>query len=152
MLWAAQDREQHSWEQSTYCHGDLAVKLSSKEGQSTTGLHLHPTFSFIYSLRINPSETKFSDNQAKWTNSSWPGCKIFTLRTTKLQTICQGFVTSAQLDGLDLWGKFSPLLCLSQLEEANVTNGLAKKAVLFPLPTFTSELGTRYSMGYNKQD
>ena len=143
LLWVAQDRKQHSWEQSTRCHGDLNVKLSSREGQSTTSLHLHPTFSFIYSLRISPSETKFSDNQATKANSSSSAGRIFTLRTTNLQTICQRLVISAQLHGLDLWGQFSPFLRLSQLGEANATNGLGKRAILFPFPTFTSEFGTR---------
>lgn len=143
LLWAAQDREQHSWERSRRCHGDLGLKLSSKEGQSTTRLLLHPTFSFVYSLRINPSETKFSDNQATKANSSLSAGRMFTLRTAKIQTICQRLVISAQLHRLDLWGQFSPLLCLSQLGEANTTNGLRKRAILFPFPTFTSEFGTR---------
>lgn len=143
LLWAARDRKQHSCEQRTCCHGDLDVKLSSKDGQGITCLHLHPTFSFTYSLRINISETKFSDNQATNPNSSLSAGRIYTLRTTKLQTICQRLVISAQLHGQDLWEQFSPRICLSQLEEANATSGLGKRATLFPFHTFTPEFGTR---------
>jgi len=54
----------------------------------------------------------------------------------KLQTICQRLVISAQLHGLDLWGKFSPFLSLSQLGDANATNGLGKNGYLISISHF----------------
>lgn len=153
LLWAAQDRRQRRWEQSTHCRGDLDVKLSSKDGHSTAGLQLHPSFSFTYSLRINPSETEFSDHQDTKANSSLCEGRILILRTTKLQTICQRLVISAQLHRLDLRGQFSPFLCLSQLGEGNAPNGLGKSSILFPFPLSHQNLvRDNRRISYNKQD
>lgn len=40
LLWAAWDKQEHSWELSACCQGDWDMEQASKEGQSIPDLHL----------------------------------------------------------------------------------------------------------------
>lgn len=48
LLWAAWDKQKHSWELSACCQGDWDVEQASKEGQSIPGLHLVCIYTYSY--------------------------------------------------------------------------------------------------------
>lgn len=98
LLWAEHDKEQNGWEQSIHCCRNTDAKLSSKGGQISAGLHLPLTFSFIYSLRINLSETKFSDNQATKANYCFSAGRIYPLNNEALDPLPDSNLCSAAQD------------------------------------------------------
>lgn len=49
LLWAAWDKQEHSWELSVCCQGDWDVEQASKEGQSIPDLHLGCIYTCSYS-------------------------------------------------------------------------------------------------------
>lgn len=137
LLWVAQDREQHSWEQSMCCYGVWMRSYILRKVRALPICIYIPRFSSPIPSGYALLKWHFLTAKLQKQIPSLSAGRIFILRTRMLQTICQRFVISAQMHGLDIWGLFSPLLCPSQLGEANATNQLTKRAILFSPPTFT---------------
>lgn len=49
LLWAAWDKQEHSWELGACCQGDWDVEQAPREGQSIPDLHLVCSYTYSYS-------------------------------------------------------------------------------------------------------